>query len=74
MGNLSYVRKKKKWFAIAAQYELLGYTPVNFATQPEERGDAYSDMLPLGPLPKTKLEHIIEKEWRVMIACTIPCI
>jgi hypothetical protein len=60
MGKLSYVRKKKKRFAIAAQPELRGDATVNFDAQPELRGDAtvnfaaqpelcgdaYIDMLP----------------------------
>jgi hypothetical protein len=62
MGKLSYARKKKKRIAIAAQYELRGDATVNFAAQPEERGDAYSDMLPLRLRPKTNSDPIIEKE------------
>jgi hypothetical protein len=68
MGKLSYVRKKKKRITIAAQYQLCGDATINFAAQPEVRGDAYSDMLPLVPRPKTKSYPIIEKEWRIMIA------
>jgi hypothetical protein len=61
MGKLRYVRKKKKRFAISAQCKLCGDATVNSAAQPEVSGDPYSDMIPLGPRPKKKLDPIIEK-------------
>jgi hypothetical protein len=39
------------------------------AEQPELRDDAFRNMLPLMPHPTKKVDPVIEKEWRIMIAC-----